>query len=960
MGKSKRINWALVGGLLGGLLVLGIAGSYVHGIQMGRLTQQISAQVAQAETDGKTDEGIAALERYLMLNPGHQESLAKLGKLLDTVANSPTSTLRALLVNEKVLSKDIANHDLRRRVIEQAILIGELPLAEYHLDQLLRAVPTDADAAARYGDVLLRKSPPEPDLATEKYRESIKQRPVQTYAYIRLALVYRSQKKEELANQTITAMVQQQPELGQVYLERGYFYQLIGKNAEAATDFKEAQRRAPEAYLPILASAELALARGQYEDARTLLEKGRKEHPEVLAWYRAGGELALLQNKPDEALAWIKAGQELAAGRQNTDLWHLRIEASRLRKDLDTVKVDLDDLQKLGTFPPALFEYLSGRYYLARGDAEKARRALTWVLDRPKESAALHARAAWTLAELAALQGQPDRQLVELHRAVRLDPTLLPATQQLARLLLGQGKADEALNLLRDLTQKHEAPPEAYLDLGRAWLLHNLGLPEERRNWAAPLTALQRPEKLPAYQVEVALLRADILFARGQAAEAEKTLVQAAQEKPTDARLWAARIALARRQGDGAKVAKLEADAAQKADDPLLVHLGTLRAGERVSPRAVAQARAALEAKVPTLPRAQQIALLQELGRTGDLERHARQLAELEPSDATNLIPALELALLGSDATLAAQIVKALRMWEGDSSLAARFGEAAWLVRSARRLRPELLDKARPALQEVLTARPGWAAPVAWLARLEDQAGRTPVALKLYRQAFDLGDRNPGLQLRLLDLLLAADDANGADQVFRQMERFLVAGGKTARLGAEIARRKGELERARQLANLAQPDGPARAEYLLWLAAFLNKINETRDGIAVVRQATDLDPNNPDGWVLWVQLLVKTNAKQQAEQVLALLQDRQAIDLQAVTLAQCEALLGRTTAAATFYEQALQRDPDDIYTLLHAAAFYLSEKARTKAKPLLERLRRLGPRVPDERLKWVEEQLVGL
>ena len=46
-----------------------------------------------------------------------------------------------------------------------------------------------------------------------------------------------------------------------------------------------------------------------------------------------------------------------------------------------------------------------------------------------------------------------------------------------------------------------------------------------------------------------------------------------------------------------------------------------------------------------------------------------------------------------------------------------------------------------------------------------------------------------------------------------------------------------------------------------------------------------------------MELLVKTNAKQQAEQVLALIPDRQPIDLQAVTQAQCEAVLGRPERA---------------------------------------------------------------
>jgi tetratricopeptide (TPR) repeat protein len=957
MTKAKRPNWPLLGGLLGGLLVLAVVVYFVHGWQMSRLGQHLLDQVNQAESAGKPAEAIDALERYLTFNPGHLESLARLGKLLHSVADSPVIMARALVVNEKVLERDRANQELRRRVIELSLALGDLDLAEQHIRELRRAVPNDPVAAVKLGDVLLARG--ETEKAILEYAASKQAQPKQTAAYVRLAGVYQGQKNEELANQQLEEMMAAQPDRAECFLERGRFRLTSGNVTGAAEDFDRARKLAPRDVPPLLAAAELAIGRGLYDDARVLLEQGRKEHPKVLAWYRNGGELALLQGKVDEALQWVKAGQELLP--EDPDLWHLRIEASRAKKDLQTVRADLEKLSKLPNFPRLLADYLQGRYQLAREEYSQAARLFQLVLaPGSTANAALRARAALGLADLAAVQGQPDRQIVELQRAIRFDPSLRQPAVTLARLLLAAGRIEDSRKVLEDLTARPEPiPPEAFVELARAWLLTNLTRPEESRNWDAPVKALDRVAELPALRAEAALVRADVLLAQGKPADAEKVLATASKEKPKDASLWAARVTLARQQDDLTRAKNLEAEALRSVDDPTPLWLATLQAGNRVTPAELRAAQTALDAKLPSLPRARQIAILQTLARAGDVARSARRLADLEPADGMSLIPALELALLGRDPDLVARIVKALRKWEGDGSPTAQFGEAAWLVRMGRVMRTDDLVKAQIVLKELASSRPEWAAPVAWLGRIEDLENRPAEAAKFYKQAFDLGDRTPALCLRLLDLL-TGDDLSGADAVFRQLEQGGRATGDLARLGADIAQRRGDTERARRLATDARPPGPPSAPYLLWLAAFLNNLGDPAAAIPAVRQAVEIDPVNPEGWVLWVELLVKTNSKSEAEQVLAQILERQPLDFQLVTQARCEVALGRPERAAALFEKALKRDAEDVYALMQAAAFHLAQKDPGRAKPLLERLRRLESRLPEEQVKWVERQLAAL
>src|SRR5262249_18543014 len=135
----------------------------------------------------------------------------------------------------------------------------------------------------------------------------------------------------------------------------------------------------------------------------------------------------------------------------------------------------------------------------------------------------------------------------------------------MARARLRMNQIEPALQSYRDLI---EHAPFARLTVARLLLIRNLGLPEERRDWAEVEThlrilALQYPRA-----GEVAILWAQVLSAQPKQAKARELLAEAEKEAPEQARLWVARAALeaARERGPKTALAVLDEGQARLGD----------------------------------------------------------------------------------------------------------------------------------------------------------------------------------------------------------------------------------------------------------------------------------------------------------------------------------------------------------------------------------------------------------
>jgi cytochrome c-type biogenesis protein CcmH/NrfG len=130
-----------------------------------------------------------------------------------------------------------------------------------------------------------------------------------------------------------------------------------------------------------------------------------------------------------------------------------------------------------------------------------------------------------------------------------------------ARTLLGSGSANEAAGLFERVTRLRPEMTRAHLGLARCYTeLHQIGEAE-----AAYLRAIEHSPTQPEPRVQLAALYSQ----NGRAAEAIRTLEEAARAQPGDARLW---YLLAHRYGDLQEreraLAALEQAVSLKGDQP--------------------------------------------------------------------------------------------------------------------------------------------------------------------------------------------------------------------------------------------------------------------------------------------------------------------------------------------------------------------------------------------------------
>ena len=143
-----------------------------------------------------------------------------------------------------------------------------------------------------------------------------------------------------------------------------------------------------------------------------------------------------------------------------------------------------------------------------------------------------------------------DLALAAYRRVVALSPSWLPGRESLADLLEVVGRNDEAIENYREITRLHESPPAIWLKLVQSLILRNLVQREGSHDWDDVEEALDGARRFSVEAVEIAILQAEMLVARGRTADAAEVLTQARDANPQSAEAWAALVALAVRQAD--------------------------------------------------------------------------------------------------------------------------------------------------------------------------------------------------------------------------------------------------------------------------------------------------------------------------------------------------------------------------------------------------------------------------
>ncbi len=970
----RRLNLPFLAGLLVALAVLGSAVHVLHAFQVRRSARGLRDRAARARDEGHLGRAADYLQRYLGYEADDNDALADYGFLLERLAADPfrrrewpDARDRAFYAFEQVLRRDASRADVRRRLVGVAMDLSRFTDAVSHLDVLLRASPDDGSLHHLMG--ACQEELGNYRSAADAYARAVRHAPAQLGSYLRLADLQRGRLDQaDQADRTMDALVAANPKTSQAHLARAVYRKVLalrdpaGKARlleQAAADVAEARRLDPANAEAVLADADLAHATGRYEEAVRHARRAVALAPKDVRTHLMLAEARSRAGRDDEAVAGLR--EAVAAFRDRPEgLWRLTGMLLDLGA-LDDARPALDVLRKENNptvdFLNAKLLVREEKWLGAARALERVRPLLAPVPDLTKQIHLL-------LGDCHARLGNPDQALVSYRQALILDPTGPAARLGIASSLLAAGRTDEAFEEYRKLAPLSSP---ARLAAARLSLLLALRRPDAERKWDETTRLLDEEEKKEPGSAGAAVLRAELSAARGDVAGARRLLEEACAARPTLADPWIALSQILESQGDLAGARKVLDEAERKGVGA--VELRLARAGlwgRRGGPEA-ARALAGLADGVEALPsRRDQARLLLALGEAhywADDRAAARRLwerlAQGPGQDDLGVRQRLfDLALRAEDADAVGRLAADLRRLEGEEGVTWRYAEAAHIYLRTLKGDGGRLIEARARLSEAGARRPGWPRVPLLEARLDELAGNGDKALEGYLRAVDLGDRQPDVFRRAMQLLYERRRYAEADLLLRKLPDQLVAAGGLDRVAAEVLLGR-DGGRALELARRAVPESSKDYRDHLWLGQICLAAGQAAAAEKPFRRALELAGDAADPWVVLVQYLVRVGRRDEAEETIRRAEQALPTARAALPIAQCYEALGRPELAEKRYEGALATKPASAAALRGAATFYLRTRQPRKAEPVLRLMADPALALPEADAAWARRGLAS-
>jgi tetratricopeptide (TPR) repeat protein len=933
---------------------------FLHGYQLRRAAPLLLAEAARAEQDGQPGRALEYLAYYHRCVPEDGDALVRYGRLLDERSVSAEERRAVYHVFAEALEHDPRRADLRRRLVQLALDLGELATARKDLGVLLEASPDDGDLEDLRGRY--HEAAREYAQAADWFGRSVRHAPHQLDTYARLARLWRLQlNRPDRADQVMDDLVAANEQSAAAYLLRARYRRELGELEPVAADLSRARALSPDDADAHLLAGQVALARGRLDEARACLQRGLALAPRRAGMYVALAEAELRSGRRPEALACLRRGLEEAPdhGEVLPPLIDLLLQEGRV----DEAGKALDRLREAG-FSPGWLAYFEARLLLPRGQWARAAGLLEQARAQLTAPPELAGKINLYLGQCREQLEDPDGALDVYRRAVTLDAAALPAHLRFASALLAAGRAREAVRELQAVQRRPDAPAAGWALLARALLLRNLGLPPGQRDWEEVNRALDQAARATPDAVEVPVLRAEALAAQGQPDAARAVLEKARDARPGRVALWEALALLAQRAGQPEAGLKVLDEARQRLGDVpgLRVARATYWA-RRGGPEAL-PALGDLETGLDGFNDAEQGQLLGALAvahfRVGDAagaERLWGRLAVQRPDDLRTRLLLFDLAAQTGREDALAGLLRDIRRIEGDDGALYRYGEAMTLLLRARRGDRQGLEQARRRAAEVAERRPLWSRAALLQAVLDELDGDPDKAAEDYLQAVKRGERRPEILRRLLGLLYERRRYAEAEQVLRDLREQVPLAGAVARLGTAVELAVANPEQALELARQAVPPGSTDYHDYLWLGQVLTVLGKPAEAEPALRRAVQLGPSAADARVALVQCLATAGRRAEAEAALHEARTALTGPQAPLALAACCEALARWDEAAEQYRAALAARPDDVSVLQAAAAYALRREQPRQAEPPLRKLLAPETRATAAETAWARRSL---
>lgn len=976
----RTLNVRLLLWSLGGVVALGLGVGVVHWLQSGRIAQAILNEAQLAEDQGRIDQTLVYLGRYLEFQPRDLTQRARLSRLLasDRFASSRKIREMAYFNLEQVLNQEPDHDDLRRLLVRVTMDLRRFEEAKEQLDALVKARADDGDTERLYAQWYEAQG--KFAVAVDWYRKAVRHAPTETDNYVHLAHLLRQRldparkaEHDREADKLMDEMAAHNDRSFAAYLARWRYRKTYGsldtpaRIKEAGADVVRALELAPKEIDVLLAAANLAQLQGELDKARAHLDQGFQLHPLDARLYQARAKLEYQAGNRPEAMETLRRGLQTVARKDQipllSDLAEMLIDA----KDLAKAGEVLGQLRK-GNASPALAEYIQGRILFSQGGWAEAAKSFERVRAAWEGVPELTIQVDRWLGQCYAELGEPARQLTAWKRVVSQDAGSIPAQLKLAAAQLAAGHIDEAVEQYRQVAALPNAPAGAWNELARLLIYRNLQ--REQPDWAEVEDVLTRAEKAQPQAVEPAILRAEMLNARNQPDQALEILTQLRDRQPRRMEIWLALANLAERQGKGDQARQMLEEGEKRAGASTELQLAWMRYwGNHPGPEADG-ALAKLKQDLAAVKKEDRPRLLQGLagafyrqGKTAEAEELWDRLTHLPGYEnhlqIRNLL--FELALQRGDQEKMRQRLDNLRRVEGGSGPLSRFGEASRLIWLGGRGEKQALDEARVILDGLSAQRPDWSVLPVAKGDIEDLKGNPDEAIANFRRAIALGDRSARVSRRLIQLLYQRGRYDEADREFRTLQQQAPVTADLQRLAVDVSLRTQDPARAVELARQTVLADSKDYQDFLFLGRVLAATGQrAEEAEGQLRRAVELAPAAPETWLTLVQHLAASGHKDKAEEVIRQARVKLPPEQAALTLALCYEEIGQAEEAVGHYRQALAAKPEDFFVLRNVAAYFLRRGPSSEAELILRKM--LDPRLKgaESETGWARRNLAFL
>lgn len=1003
----RVFNVRLAAILFAAFVVFGVGVYFLHAFQVRRNAvffleeaRRSQAKAVQAAKDKDNDAETRAtsdamnfMSWYVRLMPKDYKAFEEYALMLadaaceEGVPQDRRMYFQAYQTLQNTVRLDPSRADARRRLAKMSMQIGRFQDAKQHIQGfLLKASPDDPELLEQLGECQAETG--ELKAAQESLQKAIAVKTTavtaaQFTAYQQLAslLRFRLQQPEQ-ADELMEKMVKANPKAYKAHLLRGQYlaHPAVNKTDAAIEEALEALSLAPDDTDVLSLAIMCYVAKGDFGKARECAVRGIKLYPSKVPMYKLLADVEMRAGDRNKALAAYEQGIK-ATKRDSWLLWNLASVLVESNK-IDESQAILDELRKT-TYSKQHIDLLTARIEFARGNWRAALERFEYVRGAMVALPGAVKQIDFWIAQCYERLGNPGQQEQALRRALAIDPSFGPARAAMSRLLAQRGQINEALGM----APVSQGTPAGLLQTARVAFLKTLQVPPAKRNWQPFEKAFAEAEKAAPESIEVAMLRADMLNAQERSADAEKALLKIHDKDPKNVAVWNALVAMADRQKDQKKAEK---------------YLSESRAalGDCVAQRILQKEYLVRHRDKDTVQRLRQFAentdkfsemeclqlwasLLQSALQLNDGQQAdllGKRIAEKQPNNVQVRYLILERALSAQDKDAIEKALADVRRVAGEGAYWF-YGLAMLQYLQAKDSSDSavVLQQALDNIAKAREYREDWSRLPLAEAAIYDRLGKTDSAIQSYREAVSLGERNPNLIRRMVQIYIQSKQYSDADQLLRKIEdEQKVLPPELLRAMTEIALQQGELDRAiKKIRGAVSPNSKDSRDQL-WLGQMLGiiamqaksqeqgKFDETLiksltvDAESALRAAVKLDPKTPVVWLSLVRFLAMIGEEGKAEAVVTdaanNLQEKD-VDL---TLAQCYEIIKKIDDAQLRYESALKTSPHDVAVIRTIADFYRRNGKVSLAEAELQKI--LDEKIPSKEtdIVWARQQLARI